>query len=184
VQPAGTPPPLQRHGFDVAPPPSIASPHGISFDDGQEMWWKPTWGEIWHHLGYRRLLFLPLVGLIFLIGLVVFDLRYIRYVWLIGIKWIVMLVAIPFGLASYGVAGVTRKRTDLFCIHCGYSLVGLPDLAICPECGRRYSFAQSEEYRRDPAWFIQRWRARQPFPPAHGQITAGQVRSARRKDGT
>ena len=42
-----------------------------------------------------------------------------------------------------------------FCIHCGYDLTGLPDHHTCPECGRPYTFATINEYRRDPHWFKQ-----------------------------
>ena len=180
-----TPPDSQRHGIEIAPLPSVASPHAIEFEDGNEQWWRPTWGEIWKHLGYRRLLFLPSLGVLALIILMFFDSNWWLYFWWLGLKAGVLLLTIPFALAAYGVTGATKTRKDVFCIHCGYSLEGLPDNHICPECGRRYNFAQSEEYRRDPAWFIQRWRQRRLMPPSHGQIMAGAHQSKRRnKDGT
>jgi hypothetical protein len=76
-----------------------------------------------------------------------------------------------------------RARTDLFCVHCGYSLEGLPDHHRCPECGRPYHFWVVEEYKRDPDWFIMRWKARRRLPPAAEPFAAGEVRRRRGRDG-
>ena len=77
-----------------------------------------------------------------------------------------------------------RQRPDPFCIHCGYSLTGLPDGHRCPECGRTFSFRVIEEYRRDSHWFIQRYKMRHDLPVAEVPFAAGEVRRARSRDGT
>jgi hypothetical protein len=58
---------------------------------------------------------------------------------------------IPVGIVTFvGYAMYTRanrRRTKLECVHCGYSMVGLPEEGECPECGRDRSALSTE--RRD-----------------------------------
>jgi hypothetical protein len=35
--------------------------------------------------------------------------------------------------------GELLENEHLLCLHCGYSLKGLPSEHVCPECGRPYS---------------------------------------------
>ena len=58
----------------------------------------------------------------------------------------------------------TKARTEPFCIHCEYTLEGLPAQHRCPECGRPYSFELIRQYQNDPRWFVQRWKAQRENP--------------------
>ena len=104
------------------------------------------------------------------------------------IKPLFILVALPTIAAMNAAAHAIRNRKEPFCIHCGYDLTGLPDNHICPECGRQFSHRLIEEYRRDPNWFIERYKSRALVPVAEAPFPAGQVSSTskRRKsrDGT
>jgi hypothetical protein len=94
------------------------------------------------------------------------------------------LLSLPIAWAAYAVASAVRARKDPFCIHCGYELTGLPDHHHCPECGLPYDWASIEEYRRDPKWFIYRWRELKNHPEMYGGFEAGPVRSPKSSDGT
>ena len=101
-----------------------------------------------------------------------------------GWKLAIMLLAIPITLFSQGLRSAIQRRSEPFCIHCGYGLTGLPDNHRCPECGQTYSFAVVDEYRRDPQGFIYRYRSRRHAIPTYAPFNAGPVRRARSRDGT
>ena len=82
------------------------------------------------------------------------------------IKLAILFGGATISLSLYLIRNAVRSRHEPFCIFCGYNLKGLPDNYRCPECGRHYTFKMIDEYRSDPAWFIQRWRARQQLPPS------------------
>ena len=117
--------------------------------------------------------------------LIVYNLRWTRFTWAIALwKPIVMVIAIPILISISAMGSALRARREPFCIHCGYSLQGLPDHYPCPECGRPNCLRLIDEYRRDPAWFIARCRARLTLPSTHVPFSAGSVRSRRRsRDG-
>lgn len=97
--------------------------------------------------------------------------------------WIA-LVALPLVAAADATRHVLRLRKEPFCIHCGYTLTGLPDGSNCPECGQPFHFGTIEEYRRDPHWFIERYNKRHQIPRREATITAGDFRRTPRRDGT
>lgn len=102
-----------------------------------------------------------------------------------GGKLLFFAIALPFSSLAYAMRSAVQARREPFCIHCGYSLIGLPDHHHCPECGRPYSFQLIDEYRRDPDWFIQRCREHRQLPQPHAAFAAGQFRSKRKsRDGT
>lgn len=105
--------------------------------------------------------------------------------WMGGAKLVMFAVAVSISSAAYAIRRTVQGRRDAFCIHCGYSLRGLPDHHVCPECGRPFSLRLIDEYRRDPDWFIARCRAHRVLPGANPPFAAGPVRSKRRsRDGT
>jgi hypothetical protein len=129
--------------------------------DGKIDWWKPGWGDVWKHLpwtyGWAAVVLVVLVGAFFALMFI----GYVRDLFWSGLDFWRMaglLIAVLAAGSTVAIKKVLGKRTGPFCIHCGYALDGLPDHYNCPECGRPYSFALIEDYRRDPAWFILRWK--------------------------
>jgi hypothetical protein len=175
------------HPIATVPPPTLASPHHIDFGDGPERWWTPSWQDIMPHIGWRWVLVLPVVVVSVLFVIYVLLPRWIRgrvsWISIFG-RYAMMFVALPFVVVGYAISKAVSGRKDPFCIHCGYGLNGLPDHHRCPECGMPYEWATIEEYRRDPKWFIKRWRERHKIPANHGGVEAGPVRSPRSRDGT
>jgi hypothetical protein len=101
------------------------------------------------------------------------------------IKAIIIAVALPVAQIAWAVRAGAAARKEPFCIHCGQCLTGLPAIHICPECGRPYDLAVLNDYRRDPAWFIQRWRARRDIPqPAPSSRPPRRNTSQESRDGT
>ena len=103
----------------------------------------------------------------------------------LNVVQVIAIYALPVVLAISTAKDVIRARREPFCIHCGYGLTGLPDNHACPECGRRYSFRIIDEYRRDPHWFIERYRASRLLPKPDAPFAAGTITGKRRsRDGT
>jgi hypothetical protein len=149
-----------------------------------EMWYLPSFSETARLLGWRWILLLP-AGLL-AVALLIVPLhpgliQFLDASW----KLAIIVIALPFTLFAKQARSILQARRDPFCIHCGYGLTGLPDHHQCPECGRPYSLAIVEEYRRDPHWFIQRYRNRHNLPPRDVPFDAGTVRRTRKsRDGT
>ncbi len=95
-----------------------------------------------------------------------------------------LLIAAGISIGGYVLKRAVQARKEPFCIFCGYNLTGLPDAYRCPECGRPYTWAEIEEYRRDPQWFIERWKARRALPPPDQPLEAKPSRRPRSSDGT
>jgi hypothetical protein len=165
-------------------PQSAPLPPGVGFDVELPPFWKPSLGEALRHLGWRKLYFLPALLLIaFIISCFIWPFL-LRFTIQLNFKWIAILLAIPFVLTFHGLRLAIRSRTDPFCIHCGHCLLGLPAVHICPECGRPYDLAMVDEYRRDPQWFIQRWRERRQLPSPGVSIAALPSSRKKSRDGT
>lgn len=176
--------PETRHGFLVAPPDSVGALHLVDAKPGEDVpWWRPSASEIAKRLGWRWIYFVP--AAIVLVGLLLLPLRP-RYAEVLPGLWkpLVIIVALPLGAAVRAMKTIVQHRKDPFCIHCGYTLLGLPDGQRCPECGRQFHLATIEEYRRDPHWFVKRWKLMQSIPQPDTVFHAGPTRSRKSRDGT
>jgi len=133
----------------------------------------PGWSERIKLMGWRNLYFAPaallLLSLVFWPWWGAILWQFVLGWWQLG----ALVVILPLAAARHAARHALRLRKDPFCIHCGYSLTGLPDGHNCPECGGRFDLKVIEEYRRDPHWFIVRFQQRHQLPPPHGGIVAG-----------
>lgn len=165
------------------PPPNLASPSELRPRDPQDIrWYKPGVSETLGLMGWRWIYFLPAGALVIGIFLLprMFFLSQLIFVWW---KLLLFTVALPVGAFITAAKGSVRMRKEPFCIHCGYDLTNLPDNHNCPECGEHYSFRVIDEYRRDPHWFIERYKLRGDTPAADTPFLAGSIRR-KSKDGT
>ncbi len=169
----------------VVPAAPVASPAdmvGPAF--GPDVpFWRPGWRDTARHLGWRWVLFLPPVLAVAALLALPWEPRAAWWLLTGHLKILAWVIVLPVAAAGTAVRAATGLRTDPFCIHCGYDLTGLPEAGVCPECGRPYTRELIDEYRRDPAWFVQRYRARGTAPAAVG-FDAGPVRRKRSRDGT
>lgn len=147
-------------------------------------WWTPSWRDRARAVGWKWVFAIPAAVVA---GLLVGSLWYgklLMPLWFVGVKVVSISLVIPAVLLLEVVRGCIAARKEPFCIHCGYGLTGLPDQHTCPECGRPYSFALIEEYKRDPHWFIKRYAMRHDLPVKDAPFAAGPVASSPSSDGT
>jgi hypothetical protein len=179
-----------RHAIEVAPPPVVASavdvppppPDAVRPDQatlGQTPWWRPGLADVLRVLGWRWAILLPALAVG--IGLPLWAMvRPARWLWipnavlLVGWGKVVIIAwAIVASLVAWGVRNVVRARRDPFCIHCGYSLTGLPEQGQCPECGRGYRPELIEEFKKDPHFFAHRHSVASRHPAEGAVFRAG-----------
>ncbi len=152
--------------------------------DANAPFWLPDWKTSVKLLGWRWMIVVGLVALLVLFAWLVFHGRYFLLSFSgIIVKLGIFVVAGFFSMWAYIRKSATQFRRDPFCVHCGYSLEGHNDGEVCPECGRRSNFAVCREYKRDPHWFIQRYRKRAITPTGIVQLHAGPNRR-KASDGT
>ncbi len=167
----------------VASADATASPTELGAQSGTIPFYLPTWGERARLMGWRWIyVLLPIL----LVG-VLFVIPWSPLIWQFAIGWwklLLLAISIPVVAFMNAAKNAIRNRKDPFCIHCGYSLTGLPAEHDCPECGRPYSHRVIEEYQRDPHWFIERHRNAGSLPSADVPFMAGPKRSKRSRDGT
>jgi len=135
--------------------------------EAEDVWWTPGWKDLARAVGWRWILVVPAVGVVALCVLALMNPRYLGGLWWLGVKGMIYALAIPVALLGSVIRRVTSARTEPFCIHCGYALHGLPESGTCPECGSGYTRQMIDEYRRDPKWFIARYKAQKDLPPHH-----------------
>src|SRR5262245_7874292 len=117
------------------PPTSAASPSQLRPRNGGDVrWYKPTFGEIAHLMGWRWIYFIPALGFVIFLGVLPWRPGFLPFI-LASWKLIVVALALPTGYAINIAKHILRSRKEPFCIHCGYDLSGLPDGHNCPECG-------------------------------------------------
>ena len=172
----------------LSPPPPIPqrflSPTDLPADaDGSLPWWKPTWGDVARRLGWRWLYFIPVLLVLMLVGWSLFSHAWFLNFWWWGGKLWIWLGAGAVGAVVEAMRQATKARNEPFCIHCGYTLQGLPDQHICPECGRPYSFELIKLYQNDAKWFVQRWEMRHSNP-INAPFAAGRSVGRASRDGT
>jgi hypothetical protein len=180
----GYPPEDRRPLVERIPPTNVASPSELRPRDPNDVrWYKPGFEETLKLMGWRWIFFLPGAALLLLIF---FTPRYIWFSQLIVVYWklIVIAVGLPLGVFLQQAKHSVKMRKEPFCIHCGYDLTSLPDNYTCPECGEPFSHRVIEEYRRDPDWFIERFKKRHDIPVADVPFAAGNVVRKKSRDGT
>jgi hypothetical protein len=167
------------------PPAVVGTPSDLPARPDEEItWWRPSWSDVAGHMGYRWLFLLPAVALTGVVVAAVFLAGIRDVLFVLGFKLLLVVVAIVASLAGYVVRSAVRARKEPFCIHCGYNLTGLPDNYRCPECGRPYTWRTIEEYRRDPQWFIERYKLNKRLPSAPAPFAAGPGPRRQSRDGT
>ncbi|HEX3356828.1 MAG TPA: zinc ribbon domain-containing protein [Tepidisphaeraceae bacterium] len=166
------------------PSANVASPSELRPRDPKDVrWYKPTVGETLTMMGWRWLYFLPAIGLILIPVISPTFLWMFQFTFLYG-KLLIVAIGVPMGVFIKAAKNGVRMRKEPFCIHCGYELTNLPDNYICPECGEPYTFRVIDEYRRDPHWFIERYKRRGEVPVADVPFEARKSSKKKSRDGT
>lgn len=179
-------PMAERPLEEQLPPEILATPsHMPAHAEIEPAWWRPGWADGAKYVGWRWIFLTPALGLLVLALAGVFTRGMGGLILVLGFKLVMLLAAISVSMGGYVVRRVMSARTEPFCIHCGYNLSGLPDNHRCPECGRQYSWRVIAEYRRDPKWFQERWKAQHALPSSAPAFEAGPVtKKPKRRDGT
>lgn len=153
------------------------------FEKEEVPFWRPGSGHIARAIGWKWLLIGPLLAFIVGVPLIWFLSPGRQTAAMAGnlVKpWIVAIGVIITIVVSAARKGVGARGDD-FCIHCGYSLTGLGEIGVCPECGRRYHKGMCAEFKKDPHFFAHRYRTLHKHPKAHGLAVEGR---GAQEDGT
>lgn len=160
--------------------------------DPEIRWWRPSMHDVVRAVGWRWWLLAPALLVILAIlasgvtGL--FGPRFLAFsVPHLALELKVGLFAggVALSCVLYVIRTAIRARREPFCVFCGYNLSNLPDNYRCPECGRPYTWKLIDEYRRDPDWFIERWKRHPEHHAESAPIDAGPARREQHsRDGT
>lgn len=170
----------------IAPSESMASPcQSLNSHEKNAPFWTPGWGEGFRQLGWRWVFFMPaLLAIAGSIASFFLPRQFLANIWWLGPKAFIWALMLPVTQLKHVMHAKLQERKDRFCIHCGYGLTSLPDNYNCPECGRHYTWAMIDEYRRDPESFVRRWRE-SDVPKPDEPFAAGPTSGPRRsRDGT
>lgn len=177
--------PLHPLDGENRPSEPVRTPLGDPSSDPVTQWYRPSWRDGLRYVGYRWIFLTPAVALVVLAVAVVWHPSLATWILRFGYKLITVVAGVAAWLFGHVIRQAAQARKEPFCIFCGYNLTGLPDNHRCPECGRPYTWAMIDEYRRDPQWFIERWKARRQLPGPPEPFAAGPVRRKKRaRDGT
>lgn len=144
--------------------------------DRRAPFWRPTWSEMARYLSWRWVFVAPSAMVLLGVPVVFILWPNAAMAFLFGwFKPVTFAVAVIVSVIIYQIRHVTRLRKEPFCIHCGYSLVGLADGSACPECGRRFSLRAVDEYRKDPRWFVERYHAAGRLPSSAATLDVPSV---------
>ena len=171
---------------DVIPPAVLATPSQVVAHPGEPIrWWRPGWRDCVRYVGYRWVFLAPAAALLLVIVWFVINRGMRGMIFAIGVELFLLVAGISFALAGYVIRRAVRARQEPFCIYCGYNLSHLPEQYRCPECGRPYTWELIAEYRRDPHWFAERYKAHRELPPPGTVLeAAGNAPRRRSRDGT
>lgn len=161
------PEPVKASPADMAPPPLDAlSPDFLTVFDSGTPWWRPGLSDIARTIGWRWVVVLPLAAFIVAAPFMMFMMpgRLSGQLLSTEIKVLTLAIGGIVSIVIWAIKNVVKARKDDFCIHCGYSVVGLGEEGQCPECGRHFSLLLIHEYRKDPHFFVDRWRALKDAP--------------------
>lgn len=161
VPPQVTGSPAEMH----APPLDALSPDFVTVFDGTTPWWRPRMADIAKVIGWRFIFLIPALALVIGIPvMMVYAPRASSQMLGMEIKLLLFSIGVCISTVIWAMKNVTKARKDYFCIHCGYTVDGLADKGTCPECGRGFSRGMIEEYKKDPHFFVDRWRAVKTAP--------------------
>lgn len=178
------PPPVHASVAEMSKDGGGVTPDFVTMFEKEEVpFWRPGSGFIARAIGWKWLLIGPLLAFIVGVPLIWFLYPGKQTAAMAGnfVKpWIVAIGVIITIVVSAARKGV-GVRADDFCIHCGYSLTGLSEIGVCPECGRKYHKAMCAEFKKDPHFFAHRYRTLHKHPKTHGLAVEG---SGAQEDGT
>jgi hypothetical protein len=155
------PPKVHGSPSDLPSPPTDAlMPEHLSMIENGVPFWRPDAWYIARSIGWWWALALPAVAVILAIPFLAFS-RGTQFMALIGweMKLLVFVCGFVVTLVLRAASRGVQRRKDDFCIHCGYTVEGLGPSGQCPECGRHFTLAVVQEYRKDPHFFIERYKA-------------------------
>jgi hypothetical protein len=123
------------------------------------VWWRPSLREVLRQAGWCWLALVLPISVAGAISVAAFiGGRSYLLLWWVGLRLTFIALAIPFLLWDHLKTKVYKARQDPFCIHCGYTVMGLPEEGKCPECGRPYRMSVIQMFRHDPQWVMAHWR--------------------------
>lgn len=144
--------------------------------------WRPGATDIAKAMGWKWAFFLPAaVGVIAIPVLMAIEWHAAAAMGAGAIKIWLGCLGVAITVVLNAIRHSVKHRSDVFCIHCGYSIEDMGEKGTCPECGRPFVRALSDEYRKDPHFFRHRYAVRRRHPVGFS-LQAGEGQSE--PDGT
>lgn len=140
--------------------------------------YRPGFSETAAAMGWKWLTIVPAMAMT---AVFVFVPRLLATVIFWKIGW--LIYAWPVAVFAKTAASTIKARREPFCIGCGYDLTSLPDKHNCPECGRPYTLAEIDAYRRDPQQWQELMTIRQSQKADHAPFQALPRKRPKSRDG-